>query len=216
MKKEIFYSSITGNSSKVTGAINRQLGNQRNDSGNFMSISLVIGKCINVRSCILVTFILCIMGCTGDEDSNNNPIGGNNNGYSLNVSVSPAGAGTVSRSPNALSYAHGTDVTVKGTAASGYVFKNWNLQNKTYSANPLIVTVNSSATITAVFEKSGSSGGCITFECPTCHGSGKCTSCAGRGYTIVNGTMYDCNMCSGTGKCFAPGCYGSGEVTRCN
>lgn len=110
-----------------------------------------------------IAFIICIIGCTGTDDSSNNPVGGSS-GYSLNTSVSPSGAGTVSRNPSASSYAHGTEVTVKATPASGYVFKNWDLQNKTYSANPLNVTLNGSATITAVFAKSGSS---TTFSAPS-------------------------------------------------
>jgi hypothetical protein len=169
---------------------------------------------------LLIAFIFTIGGCDGDKGSISNPVGSSNSGYSFTASASPSGAGAVSRSPSSSSYEKGTEVTVKGTPTSGYAFKHWILQDKTYSANPLYVTVNSSTTITAVFEKSGSGsgssgGGCITFECPNCNGTGKCRTCAGRGYTIINGSMVDCRMCSGTGKCWG-GCYGKGTITRCD
>lgn len=38
-------------------------------------------------------------------------------------------------------------------------------------------------------------------ECIVCGGSGKCNSCAGRGYTIVNGTLFECRVCHGIGRC---------------
>lgn len=44
--------------------------------------------------------------------------------------------------------------------------------------------------------------------CITCNGSGKCSWCAGRGYTIVNGEMMDCKLCRGGGRCNT--CHGQG------
>lgn len=50
-------------------------------------------------------------------------------------------------------------------------------------------------------------------QCPICHGTGRCSYCAGRGWKLYNdGTPYDCSFCHGTGKCQS--CYGSGEFTR--
>ena len=46
--------------------------------------------------------------------------------------------------------------------------------------------------------------------CPTCHGSQKCTMCAGNGWYLYNGTHYGCNMCKGRGTCY--GCYGRGWI----
>jgi len=45
-------------------------------------------------------------------------------------------------------------------------------------------------------------------DCASCGGSGKCNWCAGRGYTIVNGTMMDCTLCHGGGQCAS--CHGQG------
>lgn len=44
------------------------------------------------------------------------------------------------------------------------------------------------------------------YTCPTCHGTGRCTICAGRGYRISNGSHIECTMCSGGGTCY--GCHG--------
>jgi len=46
--------------------------------------------------------------------------------------------------------------------------------------------------------------------CPSCHGSGKCTGCAGRGEYRLNGTLSDCAICNGRGTC--RGCYGRGWI----
>ena len=54
---------------------------------------------------------------------------------------------------------------------------------------------------------SSSTGG---YTCPTCHGKGRCTVCAGRGYRISNGSYIECTMCNGGGACY--GCHGSGTI----
>lgn len=46
--------------------------------------------------------------------------------------------------------------------------------------------------------------------CPTCHGSKKCTMCAGKGWYLYNGTHYGCDMCKGRGTCY--GCDGRGWI----
>lgn len=47
--------------------------------------------------------------------------------------------------------------------------------------------------------------------CPTCHGTKKCTMCAGRGEKRSNnGYLYDCGMCHGGGACY--GCHGRGWI----
>ena len=47
-------------------------------------------------------------------------------------------------------------------------------------------------------------------QCQSCHGSGRCSSCAGRGYTRPIGSRsdIDCTFCSGSGQCRA--CFGRG------
>lgn len=46
--------------------------------------------------------------------------------------------------------------------------------------------------------------------CVSCHGDGKCSSCAGRGQkqNMYNHQYYDCTICRGSGKC--QHCYGLG------
>ena len=50
--------------------------------------------------------------------------------------------------------------------------------------------------------------------CAGCHGTGKCTSCAGRGEYRGDGyygtTLYDCPVCKGSGRCGV--CYGRGVI----
>ena len=45
-------------------------------------------------------------------------------------------------------------------------------------------------------------------SCPNCHGTGRCTMCAGRGEWRGNdGKYFDCSICHGGGQC--PSCHGS-------
>lgn len=55
-----------------------------------------------------------------------------------------------------------------------------------------------------------SSSGSSSYTCPTCHGTGRCTICAGRGYRIYNSRYIDCTMCNGGGACY--GCHGRGSI----
>lgn len=52
----------------------------------------------------------------------------------------------------------------------------------------------------------------IDHTCRTCHGSGLCKSCAGRGEKrrSSDGKVRDCNICRGSGSCSI--CYGTGKV----
>ena len=72
------------------------------------------------------------------------------NQYTLNVQVSPAAGGTVTKSPDQSSYTEGSTVTLTATAAAGYVFSSWS-GDATGTTNPLTVTMNSNKTIIANF-----------------------------------------------------------------
>lgn len=51
----------------------------------------------------------------------------------------------------------------------------------------------------------------IDDSCPNCHGTGRCSMCAGRGeWQGSNGKYYDCDVCHGGGRC--PSCHGSGKL----
>lgn len=48
-------------------------------------------------------------------------------------------------------------------------------------------------------------------DCPLCGGSGKCSTCAGRGQKYhSDGTPYECFGCNGGGRC--TGCHGKGKI----
>lgn len=49
-------------------------------------------------------------------------------------------------------------------------------------------------------------------ECPSCHKTGKCTACAGRGWyrNKISDTVMDCSICHGTGRCQT--CHGKGTI----
>ncbi len=64
--------------------------------------------------------------------------------------------GVVSRTPDQAGYVNGTTVTVTATPAEGYHFENWTLDFNPSSAmdlksNPLVVTMDSTKTVTANF-----------------------------------------------------------------
>jgi len=70
--------------------------------------------------------------------------------YSLLVSVSPQGAGTVSLNPAGGVYTAGTQVTLTAIPNSGYVFSNW-AGDLSGTTNPATITMNSNKTVVAVF-----------------------------------------------------------------
>ena len=77
--------------------------------------------------------------------------GGEQASYSLITGVSPAGSGTVSRSPNASSYEAGTQVTLTATPAGwGWRFERWEGDVST-TTNPVTITMNGDKSITARF-----------------------------------------------------------------
>jgi uncharacterized repeat protein (TIGR02543 family) len=70
--------------------------------------------------------------------------------YSLTTNVSPSAGGSISRSPNASTYAAGTVVTLTASAASGYTFSNWSGASASTSST-ITVTINANTTVTANF-----------------------------------------------------------------
>src|SRR5262245_13470009 len=76
------------------------------------------------------------------------PSGGGGQTFTLTTQVS--GSGTISRSPNASSYAAGTVVTLTATPASGFQFAGWS-GDLTGSANPASITMSANRTVTATF-----------------------------------------------------------------
>jgi uncharacterized repeat protein (TIGR02543 family) len=72
------------------------------------------------------------------------------NQYVLNVSVSPAGSGVVSRSPEKATYVYGETVTLTAQPALGYSFSGWS-GDGSGTSNPLTVTIDGPKSVTAQF-----------------------------------------------------------------
>ncbi len=101
-------------------------------------------------------------GWSGDVISTNNPVSVAMNSnknitanfipitYTLNVSVNPAGSGSVTKNPDKPSYNYNEVVQLTANPAAGYAFSSWS-GSVSGTANPLSVTMNSSKTITANF-----------------------------------------------------------------
>ena len=69
-------------------------------------------------------------------------------GFTVSVAVSPAGSGTVSKSPNKASYSSGESVIFTATANTGYTFSSW-LDGNT--SNPRTISVTNNISLTALF-----------------------------------------------------------------
>ena len=84
------------------------------------------------------------------------PSGGTTpNTFTLTTNVN--GSGSVSRSPNAASYAAGTVVTLTATPAAGFQFSGWS-GDLSGSANPTTITMSANRTVTATFTTTGGQG----------------------------------------------------------
>ena len=70
------------------------------------------------------------------------------NSYALTVAV--VGNGSVDKSPDALTYTHGTQVTLTPTSATGYSFSGWS-GDVVSTTNPVTVTLDAAKVITATF-----------------------------------------------------------------
>jgi uncharacterized repeat protein (TIGR02543 family) len=91
--------------------------------------------------------------------------------YSLTTNVSPSGGGSVSRSPNATTYAPGTVVTLTATPASGYTFTGWS-GGASGTSTTTTVTMNANTTVTASFTNgTGTSYTLTTTVSPTAGGT---------------------------------------------
>jgi uncharacterized repeat protein (TIGR02543 family) len=71
--------------------------------------------------------------------------------YVLTTTASPSAGGTISRSPNASSYAPGTVVTLTATPAAGYTLVGWSGDLSGLPTNPPTVTMDANKTVTATF-----------------------------------------------------------------
>ena len=72
--------------------------------------------------------------------------------YTLTVTISPSGSGSVTKSPDLAAYPAGTVVTLTANPGAGYTFSSWS-GAVTGSTNPTTVTMNSNKSVTATFVK---------------------------------------------------------------
>lgn len=73
------------------------------------------------------------------------------NPYTLAVNVSPSGSGSVTKTPNQVSYPSGSLVTLQATPAAGWRFVSWS-GDWTGNANPVTITMDRNRVVTANFE----------------------------------------------------------------
>ena len=74
--------------------------------------------------------------------------------YILNVTVDPAGSGTVELDPSGGTYPAGTTVTLTAYAAAGYTFDHWS-GDLSGNANPATITMDADKNVTAHFVAAG-------------------------------------------------------------
>ncbi len=78
------------------------------------------------------------------------------NGYLLTISV--VGSGSVSRTPDQVSYTGGSSVQLTAAPADGWTFDSWS-GNITGSENPASILINGEITVTATFIQSNDNSG---------------------------------------------------------
>ena len=80
-------------------------------------------------------------------------LGGSSNPdeFALTTSVSPAGSGTVTKTPNSTSYAKGASVELTATPSAGWKFVGWS-GDATGTSSSTTVTMSADRTVTAKFE----------------------------------------------------------------
>ncbi|HEY0608552.1 MAG TPA: T9SS type A sorting domain-containing protein, partial [Chitinophaga sp.] len=120
--------------------------------------------------------------------------------YSLTVTVSPAGGGTVNRNPNAASYAPGTVVTLTAVPASAYTFTGWS-GAASGTALTTTVTMNASLSVTATFTGTSTGGNTLRIDDAAAATSGYCGADGSRqnSYSGADGGYY-INLSNGAAK----------------
>jgi uncharacterized repeat protein (TIGR02543 family) len=120
--------------------------------------------------------------------------------YTLTTTVNPGAGGTITRSPNATTYAAGTVVTLTATPASGYVFTGWSGGASGTNATTT-VTMNANTSVTAGFTTSGGGGNTLRIDDKSGTGIGYCSANGSRQntYTGADGGYY-VNLSNSSGQ----------------
>lgn len=111
--------------------------------------------------------------------------------YTLTTTASPSAGGTITRSPNASTYAAGTVVTLTATPASGYTFSSWSGGASGTSATTT-VTMNANTSATANFTTSPGGTTTLRIDDKAATGTGYCSADGSRqnSYTGADGGYY--------------------------
>ncbi len=111
--------------------------------------------------------------------------------YTLTTTASPAAGGSITRSPNAASYAAGTVVTLTAVPAAGYSFSGWS-GSATGTNATTTVTMNANAAVTASFVLSGGGSTTLRIDDKAATGTGYCAANGSRQntYTGADGGFY--------------------------
>jgi uncharacterized repeat protein (TIGR02543 family) len=119
--------------------------------------------------------------------------------YTLTTTANPSAGGTITRSPNATTYAAGTVVTLTATPASGYTFSSWSGGASGTSATTT-VTMNANTSVTANFTSSGT-GTTLRIDDKSGTGIGYCSANGSRQntYTGADGGYY-INLSNSSGQ----------------
>jgi pectate lyase len=144
--------------------------------------SLAIAPAANVRT--LVSNASCGAGATLPSPTTCG-CGGTNN-FTLTTAANPSNGGSVSRNPNATSYASGTVVTLTATPAAGFTFTNWS--GGASGTNPTTtVAMNANTSVTANF--TNSSGNMYTLTTTSNPSNGGSISRSPNASTYSPGTV---------------------------
>ncbi|WP_242696350.1 InlB B-repeat-containing protein [Longitalea luteola] len=119
--------------------------------------------------------------------------------YTLTTTVSPSAGGTITRSPDAASYAAGTVVTLTATPASGYTFSGWS-GGASGTSTTTTVTMNANTSVTASFTTSGG-GTVLRIDDKSGTGIGYCSANGSRqnSYSGADGGYY-VNLSNSSGQ----------------
>lgn len=142
-----------------------------------------------------------------------------NTGTTFTLTTNVVGTGTVSRSPNATSYASGTVVTLTATAGSGFTFTGWS-GDLTGTTNPATITMSANRSVTATFTQNTSTGDLYVATNGTASNAGTLASpttlesaitrIAAGGTIWVRGGTYNYSV----GITIAPGNNGTSSGTK--
>ncbi|THU39870.1 T9SS type A sorting domain-containing protein [Niastella caeni] len=119
--------------------------------------------------------------------------------YTLTTTVSPGAGGTITRSPNATSYAAGTVVTLTASPSSGYTFSSWS-GGASGTSTTTSVTMNANTSVTANFTTSNS-GTILRIDDKSGTGTGYCSANGSRQSTYAGADGgYYINLSNSSGQ----------------